>query len=74
MAQLNEAFSKNAGSQGWDYRAGADLWKQAPPFDYNAPPPGFALRTHVISALSLFAWLVLALGLALRSAQRVRVV
>ena len=72
IGQLNAAFAQNAGAEGWDYRAGPDLWKKAPPFDYEPPGAAFALKTHAISALILLAWLALALGLALRSAQRVR--
>ena len=74
MSQLNQTFAEEAGAQGWDYRAGPDLWKNAPPFEYQAPGPMQALEMHLLSLLSLLAWLVLAFGLARRSALRVRVV
>lgn len=74
VAQLNEAFAAHAGDAGWEYRAGPELWKKTPKFDYQAPGPGFALATHGTSALALFGWLALALGLALRSSRRVSVV
>ncbi len=73
IGMLNEAFAKNAGAQGWDYRAGAELWKQAPPLEYTPPGPGFALETHLPAVASLLGWMLLALVLALRSARRVKV-
>ncbi len=72
--QLNEAFAANAGAEGWEYKAGPELWKEAPEFEYVAPGAGFALKAHTTSALALLMWLALALALALRSARRVRVV
>ncbi|MGB0589994.1 MAG: ABC transporter permease subunit [Myxococcota bacterium] len=74
VAQLNQTFAEEAGEEGWDYRAGPELWKNAPPFEYQAPSPLAALQMHLMSVLSLLLWLALALGLARRSAQRVRVV
>ena len=74
VLQLNQTFAEEAGAQGWDYRAGPELWKNAPPFEYESPSPTEALQMHLLSLLSLLAWLALALGLARRSAQRVRVV
>ncbi len=74
VAHLNDAFAENAGELGWDYQAGPELWKQAPPFEYVAPTAGFALRTHLTSALALLMWLAIALGMALWSARRVKVV
>lgn len=74
VAQLNTAFGEQAGAEGWAYRAGPELWKQAPPFDYTAPGLGFVWRHHAFDIGVLLAWLALALGLAWRSARRVRVV
>ncbi|MGK0362446.1 MAG: ABC-2 type transport system permease protein [Bradymonadia bacterium] len=74
VAQLNTAFGENAGADGWAYRAGPDLWKNAPPFEYTAPGLGFVWRHHAFDMLVLLGWLALALGLARRSARRVRVV
>ena len=56
VAQLNQAFAENAGADGWDYRAGPELWENAPPFDYEAPGASFALSTHLPSVLALFFW------------------
>ncbi len=74
VQQLNEAFAKQAGAEGWSFKAGPELWKKAPAFVYPAPGPELALRTHGFSLAALLGWLLLALGLALRSARRVRVV
>jgi len=72
--RLNSSFAEKAGAQGWDYRAGKELWKDSPPFAYTAPGALFALETHLLDVVALLFWLCLALGLALRSARRVRVV
>ncbi len=74
VSQLNSAFARNAGVQGWDYQADAELWKQAPRFEYVMPTASLALQTHVVSVISLLCWFFLALVLALRSATRVKVV
>ena len=74
VGQLDEAFEKDAGAAGWDYKAGPELWKKAPAFRYEPPAPGFALRTHAASAVALLLWLLVAFGLALYSARRVKVV
>lgn len=74
VGSLNAAFAANAGAEGWEYRAGPELWSKVPAFDYREPAPTFALTTHHVSVLSLLGWLFLALGLAIRSARRVRVV
>ena len=72
--RLNATFAERAGALGWDYRAGSELWKNSPPFTYQPPGAGFALRTHLIDVTSLLLWLVLAFGLAVGSARRVRAV
>ena len=72
--RLNSTFAEKAGALGWDYRAGRELWKDSPPFDYAAPGALFALRTHLVDIASLLFWLLLTLGLARRSARKVKVV
>ncbi len=74
VTYLNNAFAENAGAQGWDYKADPEFWKNTPPFIYEAPGVGFALKTHGKSLLALLFWLAIALALAIRSAQRVKVV
>jgi ABC-2 type transport system permease protein len=74
VRHLDEAFGKNAGAEGWSYRANPELWKTVPPFDYQPPGLAFVWRHHALNVFVLLGWLALALGLALRSARRVRVV
>ncbi|MFT5435352.1 MAG: ABC-2 type transport system permease protein [Myxococcota bacterium] len=74
VGSLNTAFADQAGADGWEYKAGADLWKKTPPFAYISPAPSFALREHLISIAALFFWLIIAIGAALRSAARVKAV
>ena len=74
VGQLNEAFAKKGGAKGWDYKAGPDLWQKVPPFSYSAPAIAQAAATHLVSIVALLLWLVVAIGLALASARRVRVV
>ena len=69
---LNQAFADKAGAQGWSYRAGPELWKNAPPFEYQPPKP--QLDVHFLSALALLGWLLMAFVLARWAAGRVRVV
>ena len=72
--QLNTEFVNKAGSEGWEYRAGPELWKKVPPFEYEFPAPALALETHWVSILSLLLWCSLSFLLALRSARRLEVV
>ncbi len=71
---LNQTFAEKAGAKGWDYTAGKELWQSGPPFAYRAPGASFAIQHHLIDLTALFAWLLLAIVLALRSAQKVKVV
>ena len=74
VTQLNVAFVENAGAEGWAYRAGPELWKKVPPFEYSYPSPTLALRTHWVSIGTLLLWLAISLGLAFRSSRRLEVV
>ena len=40
---LNETFAKDAGADGWNYKAGPEVWKKAPPFRYESPTLWFAV-------------------------------
>ena len=73
VAMLNKAFAEEAGDEGWEYKAGPELWKKAPPFVYEEPGALFALKSHLTSLLALGIWALIALALALRSAGKVRV-
>ncbi len=74
VRMLNVAFAEGSGAEGWAYKAGPEVWEKAPPFDYQSPSLGFALSAHWASVLCLFAWLMVAVTLAWRSAFRVTVV
>jgi ABC-2 type transport system permease protein len=71
---LNRAFAEQSGAQGWTYKAGPELWKKAPPFNYQQPALSVAVRTHRVSLVALTLWLVLAILLALWASRRLRVV
>lgn len=73
MTQLDVAFAREAGAEGWAYTAGAELWAKAPPFEYVAPGAGAALRTHLPALLALGLWLLAAVALTGRGARRVGV-
>ena len=74
VTELNKDFANNGGSEGWEYKAGPELWKKVPPFAYEPPSGLSALKTHRVSVLALLFWLVAGVALALRSANKVRVV
>ena len=70
---LNKDFSERAGNQGWEYKAGKELWAKIKPFKYHAPAPMFALESHFKSLILLMFWLMVSLGLALRASKKVRI-
>ena len=74
IGSLNKAFAERAGSEGWSYKAGPELWKKAPPFAYQSPTLNEALKVNTISLISLMAWLVFSIGLALWATRRLKVV
>ncbi|MBV72432.1 MAG: hypothetical protein CMH52_13995 [Myxococcales bacterium] len=71
---LNQAFAERSGEDGWAYKAGPDLWKNAPPFEYASPGLMFIWHRHGLSLMYLLGWLVIALILAARASARVKVV
>ena len=74
VESLNKAFTEKSGAEGWSYKAGPELWKNAPPFEYRAPGLSFAVQTHLFSLICLLVWLFFATVLALWASRRVRVV
>ncbi len=64
---LNRDFAERAGTAGWDYRAGAELWERAPVFAYAPPSVGWALGSHAASLASLALWLLVAAFAATRA-------
>lgn len=74
VTYLNEVFAAKAGDRGWDYRADASVWRDAPDWAYEPPRAAFALTGLVLPLLALFGWFGVATLLAWSSARRVRVV
>ena len=74
VTYLNEAFAEKSGNEGWNYKADAEVWKNAPPFTYSAPSIQLALQTHGGSFGALLLWFILTGIGAHRAAQRVKVV
>jgi ABC-2 type transport system permease protein len=72
--RLNQTFAEKAGAEGWNYRAGKELWKAGEPFAYAAPGLAFAIDHHLVDLAALGVWFLLALWLAVRSAASVKVV
>lgn len=70
---LNEAFAKDGGAKGWSYKAGPELWKRVPSFEYEAPSADFALSHHQTELATLLAWLLISATFASVTALRVRV-
>ena len=71
--RLNKDFADNAGTSGWDYRAGRALWESAPAFQYDAPALGWALGSQLIALSALGTWAALLAALAAWAAPRQRV-
>jgi ABC-2 type transport system permease protein len=60
------------GHQHFSYQSDAALWASVPPFTYQAPSVGWALRQSWQSLVALFVCFLLALGLASRAVARQR--
>lgn len=74
VEMLNDTFVKESGGEGWNYKAGPEVWSKAPPFVYSSPTVYFALGQVGGPLLSLFLWLVISFGLAGYFTHRMRVV
>lgn len=70
---MNEDFAANAGIDGWDYKAGRELWEKAPGFEHQPPGLSWALAGQAVALGLLGAWLLLAWAAAWWSARRMRV-
>jgi ABC-2 type transport system permease protein len=70
---LNRDFSRNAGSAGWSYKAGRELWSKAPALSYTRPQLGAVLARQAVPGCALAAWLVLSCAVAWAAAARMRV-
>ncbi|MDO8902526.1 MAG: DUF3526 domain-containing protein [Phenylobacterium sp.] len=70
--QMNEAIVAGTRGQAWEMNAGRETWALAPPFTYQEPGLGWALRAQWPAVSILVAWLFGALGLLAFAAQRLR--
>lgn len=70
VAALNESIVKHDRPQEiWDYKEGRLLWEKVPPFHYERPGTGFAVKHATIAVGALALWFVVVaagLGPALR--------
>ncbi len=71
--RLNRDFAENAGTAGWDYKAGKALWERAPRFEYTPPSLSTTLETQRMALMALGAWLLLSTVFAWVAAHRQRV-
>ena len=58
LATLNGELASSGRFNTFDYTRGRDLWEKVPPFDYDVPAAGWALRQASWSAGALAAWLL----------------
>ncbi len=70
---MNDDFAQNAGTAGWDYKAGREVWEKAPTFEHQPPGLGWALSEQALGWALLGLWLGLAWAAAAWAAARVRV-
>jgi ABC-2 type transport system permease protein len=57
---MNEDQAQHSRTGDWDYQAPPELWASLPPFDYEAPSVGTALRGEATALAVLGAWLAIA--------------
>jgi ABC-2 type transport system permease protein len=58
LATLNGELASSGRFNTFDYTRGRDLWEQVPPFDYDVPATGWALRQVSWSTGALAVWLL----------------
>ena len=73
VTYLNVSFAENAGTEGWNYQADPQVWKNAPAFTYTPPTIHFALQNNLLSLLSLLLWTLITVTIASWSANRIKV-
>ena len=74
VKKMNDDLAYNSGEAGFGYVAGEELWNSVPDFEYTAPSVGWVLQNHIISAVILVVWFVLAALAAFRAARRMEAV
>jgi ABC-2 type transport system permease protein len=67
IKKMNGNMAENSRSGDFSYKADPAVWRDVPPFEYDAPPLAQAMAMHTPSALLLSAWLVLGLLSVLRT-------
>ncbi len=71
---LNDDMTANAAGADFAYVAGADLWADAPRFEYQAPTVVEVFRPYAMSVLLLVTWTVVAFAGAVVATRRLRIV
>jgi ABC-2 type transport system permease protein len=74
VEMLNKTFVQESGAEGWNYKAGPEVWSKAPPFIYKSPTVSFALNQIWKPMFSLVIWLMICFGLAGYFTHRMKVV
>jgi ABC-2 type transport system permease protein len=72
VKRMNDEFRDRAGRAGFDYFAGADLWKSVADFTYEPLSTPRVLAAHKLSIALLVAWFALAGFAAVAAAARVK--
>lgn len=67
---LNQDMAEHAGADGFDYKAGSDLWKRIPDFSYRPMPLNLVIARIVPDLLMLAAWSGLAVLLLIAASRR----
>ena len=70
IAQLNGDMMVNAGTDGFAYMAGRELWQQIADFDGRQPGLAEVLTRYRVELASLLAWLVIAVSVAVGRTRR----
>lgn len=72
--RLDRYFAEHGGDKGWDFQAGAELWRDMPPFEYTAPDASEALADEGLGAVAVLLWLLIGTLSAGWTATRLRIV
>lgn len=72
--QLNAVFAEHAGAEGWDFKAGRDIWAKAPALVWEPPGARDVLAARADALSALLGWCVAALAMGAWSVRRLRVV
>jgi ABC-2 type transport system permease protein len=72
--QLNAVFAEHAGQEGWDYKAGREVWSKAAPMAWTAPPTGAVIAAQTPALAALIAWCLASLLLGAWAVGRIKVV